>query len=98
MSEAPEVYRRHSGVRYRVVDGDAVVVKQQSAELMVLNEVGARILELLDGARSLEQIREVLETEFEVAPEALAADIESFLEELLEAGLVEKVSPKDLRA
>ena len=89
--EAPaRVFRRTGEVRYRIVDGEAVIVRQRAGEVMVLNPTGARILELVDGERPVAAIVETLEAELDAERPALEADGEAFLLELSEAGVVEE--------
>ena len=85
------VLRRTSDVRYRVVDGEAVVVQQAAAEVLVLNETASRLLELADGATPLSAVAANLAAEFEVAGEVLAADLVAGARELVAAGLLEPV-------
>ena len=40
-------------MRYRRIEGEAVVLRQSAAEVLVLNEVGAAVLDLADGRRSV---------------------------------------------
>jgi hypothetical protein len=82
-------FRRSPQVRYRIVGNEAVVVRQDVAEVLVLNEVGGRVLELLDGLRTPAQICEVLRSEFEVEPARLERDLLIYLEELSQAGIIE---------
>lgn len=83
--------RRQADIRFRVVDGEAVVVRQEAAEVLVLNETASRLLELADGTRPLSALAAALEAEFEVAPEVLAADVVAGARELVAAGLLEVV-------
>ncbi|HEY8021919.1 MAG TPA: PqqD family protein [Thermoanaerobaculia bacterium] len=81
--------KRRSDVRFRIVDGEAVVVLQESAEVMVLNATAARLLELADGERPLAAIAAALAAEFEVEPEVLREDLLAGARELAAAGLLE---------
>lgn len=83
------VLRLAGDVRFRVVAGEAVVVRQEAGEVMVTNATGARILELLDGRRTLADVVRTLEAELEVSQERLTADVERFAEELLKIGALE---------
>jgi len=87
------IYRRPDDLRFRVLDGEAVVLLQRSAEALGLDAVGSRILELCDGTRPLSAIVDLLEAEFDVERERLAADVERFAGELVEAGLLEPADP-----
>lgn len=53
-----------------------------------LNEVGARIWDLLDGCRSLAEIRDTLLAEFDASPEMVGADLAEFITSLESIGAV----------
>ncbi len=84
-----QVLRRRSDIRYRTLDGEAVVIRQQAGEVLVLNEVAARLLDLADGATPLHGWVEALLGEYEVAREVLERDVAECARELTEAGLLE---------
>ena len=71
---------------------EAVVVRQDSAEVMVLNEVGARVLQLLEKQMSPAKVAALLPQEFEVSPEEADRDVRRYVSELLEAGIIEPAS------
>jgi hypothetical protein len=83
------VLKRRSDVRYRRIEGEAVVLRQSAAEVLVLNEVGASVLELADGERSVGDWIDALATEYEGDATDLARDVLAFAAELAEAGLLE---------
>lgn len=87
------VLRRSPDVRFRTVLDEGVVIKQDTAEVLVLNEVGARVLELLDGTRTVADVETTLASEFDAAPSDLGDDLAGYLQELLAAGLVERAAP-----
>ena len=88
---ADEVLRRRSDVRFRIVLDEGVIVRQESAEVLVVNEVGARALALIDGRRTAGEIADTLEREFAVEPARLRDDLASYLDEIAAAGIVEPV-------
>ena len=88
MRSAERVPQRARDVRYRVVQGEGVVIRQETAEAIVVNEVGARILDLADGRRTVGAIHEKLLEEYEVDAADLAVDLESYLAELVEIGIL----------
>ena len=90
-----ERFRRCADVRYRIVDGEAVILRQAAAENIVLNEVGSSILGWLDAGCTVTQVTERLVQEYDVTPEQLAADLPQFLQELEGAGVVEQVASGD---
>jgi hypothetical protein len=54
-----------------------------------LDPIGLRVWELLGQARSVDEICEALESEFEVSAARCRADVIAFLDRLKHAGLVE---------
>jgi hypothetical protein len=78
-------------VHRRIADETLLVpLRQPVAEqyIYVLNPVANRIWELLDGQRTLAQVRDLLLEEFEVSPLELEQDIIDFIERLQELGSV----------
>jgi hypothetical protein len=90
--------RPRRDVRFRIIDREAVVLRQEAAETLVLNEVGARILSLLDGTTSAKALIDQLEREFEVERAVLEADCHEFLAELNERGVLEAAAEEDMEA
>jgi hypothetical protein len=72
----------------RVIDGEAVIVIPEKGLVNILNPVGSRIWELLDGKNNLQDITRVISQEFEVADAAAHQDVEEFIQELSQKGLV----------
>lgn len=89
------VLRRRSDVRYRLIEGEAVVLRQSAAEVLVLNGVGASVLDLADGERPVREWIETLSGEYDADPEELARDVLQFTGELWEAGVLETVAEKE---
>lgn len=88
-------YRRKPDVRFRIVADEAVVVRQRDAEVLVLNEVGGRILELIDENFDRDQIARQVGEEFD-APEAeISSHVDDFLDQLTQAGVIELASEDD---
>jgi len=54
--------------------------------IFTLNDVAARIWELIDGRRTLGEIRDVLVGEYEVTAEQATADLEVFIDQLTAIG------------
>lgn len=83
------VLGRRADVRFRVIDTEGVVVRQSAGEVMVLNDVGTRILALADGVAPVALWIDALLGEFEVEPSALERDVLAFAADLVEQGLLE---------
>ena len=84
-------YRRSKDVRFRIVGDEGVAVRQQAAEVLALNGVGARVMSLLDTERALDEITASLQEEYDVDAGDLARDVAAFVSELVAAGLAEEV-------
>lgn len=80
VSEAPP--RRHPDAASRTYDGEAFIVVPGRGEYNILNPVGTRVWDLIDGTRDVAEIVKIIGDEFEVTPEAAEADVTSFLEAL----------------
>ncbi len=70
------------------LSGEAVILNLESGIYYGLNEVGARIWELLKEPKDLDSIRDVLLEEYEIDAETLQGDIVAIIDALREAGLV----------
>jgi len=65
-----------------VYEGEAFVILPETSEYKILNGVGSRIWELVDGARSTEDIAKVVAAEYDVAFETALVDVQEFLADL----------------
>ena len=82
------VLERTADIRYRLVGDEAVVVRQTTAEIAGLNEVAARLFDLLDGELTVTEIVESVLEEYEVERDRLQGDALELLDRLEEMGLV----------
>jgi hypothetical protein len=89
--DASCILKAVSDIRFRIVDREAVVVRQRSAEVLVMNEVATRLLALADGVHPVSHWLDVLAGEFEVDRATLESDVVSFASELAAEGLLEIV-------
>ena len=89
----PSAFRIAPDVRYRVIDDEAVVVRQREGDVLVFNQVAARVIQLVGEGLSPLQIGDRAVDEFD-APEArIREDVENFLEELESLNVVERLAP-----
>ena len=79
----------HPRVRFRRVLDEAVVIHQERAEALVLNETAARFLELCNGESNFEAIVEQMTAEYDTDAATLEEDITAFARELLQEGIIE---------
>ena len=75
-------------VTSRIFDGEAVIIDTEANVVRMLNEVGSRIWELVDGERSVAEIAEVLVSEYDVSEEEASQSVVQFLSELETKGLL----------
>jgi PqqD family protein of HPr-rel-A system len=70
------------------LDGEAIVLDTSSGQYFGVNELGARILELIDTPVALGDIHRSLLNEYDVEAEQLEADVRMFIDQLHSKGLV----------
>ena len=74
---------------YRSVsDEGGLVVLPNRSEVKVLSPVGARIFELLDGTRTVDDIASTIVDEYEVAHDQARGDVDEFVVSLREHGML----------
>lgn len=72
----------------RIVNDEAVLVIPEMGDVKVLNEVGSRIWELVDGSRSIRDISVMICQEFEVDQNIAEEDTLEFVNDILVKGLI----------
>lgn len=73
---------RHAQVAARSVEGQEIILYADTGDINVLNDVGTRIWELIDGTRSVDDIVAVIVAEYAVTRETAVRDISEFLQDL----------------
>jgi hypothetical protein len=84
------MYGRKEGWLSAHVGQELVMMSAGSGAYLGLNEIGARVWELIDTPMELPQICAALANEFETTAEACRAEVEAFLAELEARGAVTK--------
>jgi hypothetical protein len=87
---------RNTDVAWREIADEIIIVpisrrRTDLDSVYVLNDVGARIWQLLNGERDLDDIVAVLADEYEVDRAEAEADLTEYLTELCEIGAVTEV-------
>lgn len=77
-------------IRYRVIDDEAVVVRQREGDVLVLNQVAARVLQLVGEGLTPGLISDRLVGEYEAPEAAIREDVQRFLRELEELKVIER--------
>lgn len=73
----------------RIIDGEAVIVLLDKQETIVLNDVGSRIWEIMDGKKDIDEISGAIMSEFDAAREEALKDITEFVEDMVQRGAAE---------
>jgi hypothetical protein len=89
------MFRRADNVVKEVVDDRAFLLDDRGEEMIVLNPVGTMVWDALDEARDASAIAASLADRFtDVSLDELERDVQTFLDELREAGLVVAVTER----
>ncbi len=80
-------------VMVRKVGEESVLLDLKTERYLGLDEVSARFWDLLTSGGSIQSAYDTLLAEFEVDPERLQNDLDDFVQELVQFGLVEQSKP-----
>jgi hypothetical protein len=72
---------------WRMIDGQAVIINSTSQRMRVLNDVGSRVWELVDG-RTLAEVVQTIQNEFDAEPAQIDLEVEEFVHDLVERGML----------
>jgi hypothetical protein len=94
--ELDSVYARNDRVVSRKIVDQLILIpiRQSVAEMeamYTMNEVGARVYELIDGTRPVREIVEAIVAEFDVDFEAAESDVREFISQLLQIESVREI-------
>ncbi len=89
-------YVKDDSLVFRKIAGEFILVpiKKKADEvdsIYTMNEIGSRIWELIDGEKSLSEIKNVIIDEFEVSPEIAEKDLKDFINQLEHIGAIKEV-------
>lgn len=82
----PSHYRLDPHARFRVLDDEGIFVLQDAGEVLVVNRVGALVVQKLADGRSIDEAIEAITERYEVDVERAREDTTALLESLIEAG------------
>jgi len=72
------------------MDDEGIFVLQEAGEVLVVNEVGAFIVEQLQAERSVDEVVTAITDRYAVDQDRARMDARSLVEALLEAGAISK--------
>ncbi|MBP7055779.1 MAG: PqqD family protein [Candidatus Omnitrophica bacterium] len=90
MNILDSVFMRDPDIAWRKIDGDILAVNPRNNMIYPIEDVAARIWELIDGVKTCQAIADALTSEFDVDKDTAGKDIRSFIEELAGAGLIKR--------
>jgi hypothetical protein len=81
------VYKKNGNIVFRKIADEFILVPivhdiGDLNNIYTLNEVGALVWELIDGIRSIKDIKDAILEEYEVTPEQVDTDIKGFIYDL----------------
>ena len=91
MIDANTVLRRRSDTRFRLLGSEGIVIQQTAGDVIALNPVAARAVELVDGERSAGDIVDHVQQEFDASRDQIEQDVLGFLGMLSEQDVLERV-------
>jgi hypothetical protein len=77
-------------VMIRKVGDESILLDLKTERYLGLDDVSARFWDLLTSGESIQSAYDKLLEEFEVAPERLHNDLDAFVQELIQFGLIEQ--------
>ncbi|GMR22985.1 MAG: hypothetical protein BMS9Abin37_1373 [Acidobacteriota bacterium] len=94
--ELEAVFAKNDQVVSRKIVDELILVPMRKdvadmETLYTLNEVGARVYELIDGERPLREIMDTIVNEFEVTERQAKSDVREFIAQLLEIESIHRV-------
>jgi len=79
---------KNGRVPWRIIEGEAILVKVDSGEVIHLNEVAAEIWRIIDGKRKISEIVDHIQKDFDVDREQAEKDTLEFIKSLSDINLV----------
>ena len=92
MIESASTFRTRADARYRNIGGEGIVVRQAAGEVLVLNEVGVRVLDLLASGTAVAGVVTTLKSEYDIDAATIERDVLAYVQDLLDAGIVESAA------
>jgi hypothetical protein len=81
-------FRVDPHARFRVMDDEGIFVLQDAGEVLVVNEVGAFIVQQLQAECSIDEVIAAITDRYAVDQDRARADARVLLDSLLEAGAI----------
>jgi len=80
---------KNPDLMWRSLDDGTVIINPEQGDVKVLNNVGARVWELVDGQRSVSQIAQEITQDYEVSLDEANKDLQDYLQVMIGQGLLQ---------
>lgn len=95
MKDENVVYKKNKDVVTRDIDGELFLLplirtREEINALFTLSGVGPQIWEMIDGKRSLKNIKDKLADEYDIPAETIEKDLEAFIKDAREINIIKK--------
>jgi len=80
--------QKHPEIVGRFLENEAVLVMPLRGKVKVLNELGARIWDLMDGTRTVGEIIDAICQEYDAPIDTITTDTTEFLSQLADRGMI----------
>lgn len=93
------IYEKDQSMVFRRIEDETILVPIRNTvgdlqNIYVLNKVGARVWELLDGRRGIEEIINIISSEYDIMFEEAERDVKEFFKDLESVGALKTVDSK----
>ncbi len=88
-AEPSQHYRVDPHARFRILNGEGIFILQKAGEVLVINPMGAFIVEQLEAHHTIDQVVTAITERYAVDRAQARADADSLINALLEAGAIE---------
>lgn len=82
------VFYISDAIRFRRILDEGVILSQDTAEVRVVNDVGIRVLELIETGATDKKILSTLHDEYDVKSDQLEHDVNYYLDELKASAII----------
>jgi len=83
-----DAIRLSPDIRYRTITPEGIVVHLERGEVVVVNELGIRILELIEKTGSLSAVIDNLSETYDASRNRITADVQRFCDDMRGHGLL----------
>ncbi len=88
MISKEQIFQLSKEVLSQEIDGESILLDIKSENYFGLNDVGSRVIEILQSGNNINNVTVILLEEFNVGREELEKDICDLFQELLNSGLI----------